>query len=156
MKVMWQPAFATFLAAAVMQIRTNLRLLNFCLFDHESKKLSDQPFELLNPSAVHNKLCQRCVVYIIALEISGSCKHFYILNSIFQWMLLSCVCLLRGFLNPQAFDWVFLKSKDWQEDKKKTEILATCIATFRAWFYSKPGRTQRTIPVTSMHFLPAR
>lgn len=25
-------AFATFLAAVVMQVRTNLRLLNFCLF----------------------------------------------------------------------------------------------------------------------------
>lgn len=55
-------AFATFLAAIVMQVRTSLRLLNFCLFDHESKKLTDQSFQLLNPSAVHNKLCHSFVV----------------------------------------------------------------------------------------------
>lgn len=70
-------------------------------------------------------------MYIIALDLSDSCKHFYILNSIFQRILLSCVCLLRGFLNLQAFDWVFLKSKDWEEFSSSTIVLTSLLKYYR-------------------------
>lgn len=39
----------------------NLNFLNFSLFCHESEKLWST-FWALNPSAVDNKLCQRCVL----------------------------------------------------------------------------------------------
>lgn len=72
-------------------------------------------------------------MYIIALDLSDGCKHFYILNSIFQRILLSCVCLLGGFLNLQAFDWLFLKSKDWEEFSSSTIVLTSLLKY--CWYF---------------------
>lgn len=99
-------ASATFLADVVMQVRMNLRLLNPCPFNCESTKLTDQPFELLNPSAVHNK-CHRYVMQIITLDNSWVLQEFLHFKQYFTKDAPELCLLFERFLELSGFQLSF-------------------------------------------------